>query len=507
MGNGSSIGTSSLVTVFYNIPRVIPSATRLILKAVGSWTSRQQGDIVAWFGTDELGGAYSKMIGSVSGMLRSDEKLLMKMVKEIIKIITSSDSPSPLTLDEVAGTILVANHNIFRDKDSFSISNVESILSIIIKKEVHTSGLLDQHKQLTRSQQMLSKTKDILNTLKNELLKEENSNLLQVFKSHVRNYNLLKMYNAMVNFVQNLTDAKNILEDALTAGFQSLQFFVDFSHSSTALVQGGISISLEGLLLLIKNETFEELEIENRVLASFHCGHSTAEKFLPGGCSFALHTDDPHNIDGFNLSLGVDPDTTGPLKEISTSCPLTWNPTYSILPHQYSIGITSGHILPKGADCCVIIYEISTKTIMDMDMFSPRSNEESTQPDATIPGPTMARYSKNPSAYYSNFKEWSELKEMCDGTGDKHWITLGWSRDMWEMQCTLPQSSNTAYSDLTDAEKSAVDGLGFTPTTWDAPTSMEAWRSVSPNQYWFQYEWNTVSSSPCLSLTLLYDFF
>jgi hypothetical protein len=498
MGNGSSTGISPLVTVFFNIARVLPAATRFILKAVRSWTKRQSHDIITWFGIDnKLGEAYIHMLDCVKDMLASDEKLLMKMVIEIINIIRSSDNPPSLV--DAAGAILVEKHNIFRYKNAFSNSNVESIMSIIMQKGVPTSGLLDQHEQLTESEQMLEKTKAILNTLKNELLEE---NLVDVFKSHVENNHLLEMYDDLVAFVQSLTDAESIVEDALNAGFQSLQFFVDFSHSSTALVQGGISISLKGLLLLLKNETYEEFE--DRVLASFHCGHSTAENFLPGGCSFALHTDDPHNIDGFSLCLGVDPDTTGPLQEISTSCPLTWDPTYCILPHQYSIGITSGHTLPKGVDCCVIIYEISTKT--NMEMFSTSSNEESTQLDAAIPSSTMARNSLNPSAYYSNF-EWSELRSMSDGNGDTNWITLGWSEDMWDMQCALPQSSNTAFSDLTDVEKEAVRGLGFTPKTWDAPTSMEAWRSVSPNEYWFQYEWDTVSSSPCFSISLLYDFF
>lgn len=535
--NGSSLGKPSIGTFLFDFARKVPKSGPLVA-ALKYFLMRQGEDIVEWFGDKFIAEMYIAMLREANEMLAPGQKLLLKMARAMISILTNDRRA---TVSSAAGKVLVSDNTVFSDKKEFDLHKIEEVSEYLLRKRIHTRKLVEAESLLVNFQLEAREQRDVIKGLKNSI---ENKNVLRAFHS-------------IISFIRNARDLSATISDAREQGFKSLQFMVDYDYSMT-LVQGGITVGLEAMEYFFENRNFDNYRGES--IAVFHCGIGTSVSYKAGGMSLALHTEEPSDIDGFAISLGADPDGSGPSQEIAVACPMNWDSARGgIEPTQYTMGISDNYAIQKGVECNIVLYEIAapkSRPVVDREddesvesgefdikatynksgnsrygdsgnrrtgRYSNDDSDEEEDRDnsgrsddvsgrdqsgrnddvddrestdikgitivSSLPSAGRAEASGNPSLYYSQF-DWDELSSMWSGHGEKKWAKLGWDEHMWDRQRIRPRSADTVWTDLPSQQQRAAIQLGFDQKTWDAPTCMEAWRSADPNLYWRFYSWD-----------------
>lgn len=337
--NGSSIARPQLTNFLEKISSIIPGGGK-IANAIETWINKQARRISEWFGDEEISFSYLAMLQELNEMLSSKNKVLMNMATDIVKIV--KDKESNVSLNEAAGKIMSTDNDIFKGKSEFGHDKVENLVNYFLKKKVHNHKLADAEGLLVRIQTEV----------------KENGNMLKSMKKYINGKNIIALYGCVLELINNGEDFKEIISDAKKKGFKSLQVMYDFDYAES-LLQGGMSLSIDALQYFFDSGDFSGFE---GAIASFHTAIGTSITYEADGFSFALNTKGPEDVDGFGISIGADPDASGPAKEISVACPMGWD-SEGIIPNQYSIGVTDDYVLPTGLDACVIIYEIKAKEL------------------------------------------------------------------------------------------------------------------------------------------------
>ena len=118
------------------------------------------------------------------------------------------------------------------------------------------------------------------------------------------------------------------------------------------------------------------------------------------------------------------------------------------------------------------------------------------------PSLTMAKFSGNPSLYYSKYP-WNELgTSVFNPTAQDHWETLGWDECSWDGcgdgcngDCNPPDSNSAFWDQLDNSQKEAAETLGFEETSWNAPSASTAWIYRYPLEDYFRnYKWSSMLS-------------
>ncbi|NJR68622.1 MAG: hypothetical protein HC771_08085 [Synechococcales cyanobacterium CRU_2_2] len=75
---------------------------------------------------------------------------------------------------------------------------------------------------------------------------------------------------------------------------------------------------------------------------------------------------------------------------------------------------------------------------------------------------TIRAVNGDPGAVWDELS-WVEMNSSEQG----QWAVLGWDADSWEEETDPPNSDDQAWEDLTPAERTAAEKLGYTELLWN----------------------------------------
>ncbi|MGA0857564.1 MAG: ricin-type beta-trefoil lectin domain protein, partial [Candidatus Nanopelagicales bacterium] len=105
----------------------------------------------------------------------------------------------------------------------------------------------------------------------------------------------------------------------------------------------------------------------------------------------------------------------------------------------------------------------------------------------------MAKFSGNPSLYYSKYP-WKELGvSVFNPSAQGYFQKLGWDECKWDNECSHPDT--TSWDLLDGTKKHAAEMLGFEEKTWNAPSANDGWAYTYPlEEYFRNYQWSSMLS-------------